>query len=130
MLDCVAAKYFEEGTPIRLIEGHTELIPIDVYDKNGVPIDLSTATPLFHIMEFSTRSHILTKECEPYLDTTLSAPGITYPYSVPVYLESEDTIGLDGDYVGQLELIDFNGNSKWVFQTQIIITKNAAEKAV
>ena len=117
-------KYYENGTTVRLIEGDTQVLPIDVFDFYGSPADLSGAQALFHLMEFSTRSHIWTKEFTPVFDIRGDIPNIKYPYTVMVTL---DTDGLMGHYIGQLELVDHSGNSKRPFEIEIIISKWAGE---
>ena len=120
-----AVKYFEHGGTVILIETDTEILYIDVFDKNGAPVDLSESTTYFHLMEFSTRENIWSKECFPIYDPNSGISNISYPYTVPVLFASSDTLNLEGHYVGQLELIDLYGNSKIPFQIEIIIMKKA-----
>ena len=121
-----SVKYFEHGGKIIFIESSRELIHIDVYDKDGkTPADLSGAKAFFHLMEFSTRSNIWSKECFPVYDPNAGIPDIDYPCTVPVPFASSDTANLEGHYVGQLELIDHHGSSKFPFQIEIIIGKKA-----
>ena len=117
---------FDQAPPLRLIEGHSDIIYIDVWESNGWPADLTNTPTYFHLMEFSTRDHIWTKKCEPILDMSVNTKNVDYPFTVPVYFLSEDTIGLDGHYTGQLELIDFNNESKRPFQNEIIVDKKAS----
>jgi hypothetical protein len=125
MMDNCVIKYYEQGTTIRLIETHTESQYIDVFELNGSPADLSGATALFHLMEFSTGDNIWTKECPIILDPRAEVPGIDYPFTVIVNITSADTFGLTGHYTGQLELIDHNGASKRPFQVEIISDRRA-----
>jgi hypothetical protein len=118
-------RFYENGGSVRLIESDSQLLPIDVYDQRGLPADLSGARALFHLMEFSTRTHIWTKEFVPANDPYGGSPGIDYPYTVPVMFSNEDTEGLNGHFIGQLELIDHQNTSKFPFQIEIIVTKNA-----
>jgi hypothetical protein len=120
-----AIKYYEQGTSIRLIETDNENLPIDIFEKDGTPADLTGARAFFHLMEFSTRNNIWSKECFPVNDPNGGFPNITYPYTVFVNLSSSDTLNLEGHYTGQLELIDYNNTSKFPFQIEIIIAKNA-----
>ena len=85
------------------------------------------ATAFFHLMEFSTRIHIWSKACTPVYDPYGDIPHIKYPYTVPVPFTNLDTAGFNGHYIGQLELVDRQGNVKFPFQIEIIIAKNAGE---
>jgi hypothetical protein len=110
-----------------MIEGDSQIMPLDIFDSHGIPVNLSGARAFFHFMEFSTRSHIWSKECFPVYDPYGGISNTIYPYTVPVPFTNSDTMGLNGHYVGQLELIDRQGNAKFPFQIEIIITKNAGE---
>lgn len=122
-----SVRFFEEGRRLHMIERSTEVITIDVLDENEMPVDLSGAIAKFHIMDFATRTHVLSKNCEiitmpnPRYDRAI----YSYPYTVRVLLHSNDTNGMAGHYIGQLELIDFQGESNFCFQVEIIISKNA-----
>ena len=121
-----AIKYFEHGGKIIFIESSNETFYVDVFEKDSVtPADLSGANTFFHLMEFSTRSHIWSKECFPVYDSNAKVSDVDYPYTVPIPFTSPDTAGLEGHYIGQLELIDHHGNSKFPFQIEIIIGKKA-----
>ena len=118
-------KYFEHGGTVRMIESDTQTMYIDVFYKENLPADLTGAQAFFHLMEFSTRSNIWSKECFPVYDINGAIPDINYPYTVPVPLTNQDTLGLEGHYIGQLELIDHTGVSRFPFQVEVIISKNA-----
>ena len=125
IVDLCIVKLFEQGSLLKLIEGHNDTIYIDVFETNGLPADLRSAQAFFHLMEFSTHDHIWSKKVLPTLDSMANTFYVDYPFTVPVTFLSEDTIGLEGHYTGQLELIDFNGQSKEPFQIEIIVDKRA-----
>ena len=120
-------KYYEQGTTVRMIEGDNQLLPIDVFGANGLPINLTGSEAYFHLMEFSTRNHIWTMTCIP--EYPLENPyEVDYPYIVPIRLSSSETMNLAGNYIGQLEIInDRNENSCMPFQVNIIISKRASD---
>ena len=120
-----AVKYFEHGGTVRMIEADSQILNIDVFYKENLPADLTGARAFFHLMEFSTRSNIWSKECIPVYDISGGFPNIDYPYTVPVPFANQDTLGLEGHYIGQLELIDHTGVSRFPFQVEIIVSKNA-----
>ena len=119
-------KCYEQGQPIRLIETDTQTLPIDIFDGRGVPADLSGATAFFHLMEFSTQANIWSRPCQIVFDAAGGVPNVRYPYTVLVGLTNSDTENLQGHYTGQLELIDHNGLSRFPFQIEIIVAKNAS----
>ena len=115
-----------QGATVELIESHCETYYVDVFEPDGSPADLSSAQAFFHLMEFSTRDHIWTKACEPVLDVRAAAQGAAFPSTVPVHFAGGDTLGLDGHYTGQLELVDHNGGSKFPLQVELIVNKRAS----
>ena len=116
---------FDKGGVLRLIEATNETIYIDTYEIDGLPADLSEATAFFHLMEFATREHIWTKKCEPISGPVTDYQNNVYPYIVPIKFQSADTLNLNGHYIGQLELIDYHGESQIPFELEIIVKKNA-----
>ena len=122
-----AIKFFRHGGRVILIETNTSTLYIDVFERDEItPADLSGATVFFHLMEFSTRENIWSKECFPVYDPNVGVPKINYPYTVPVTFSSPDTLNLEGHYTGQLELIDYRGESTFPFEIEIIVRKKAS----
>jgi len=121
-----ALKYYEQGNPIRLIESSYENFKIDILDAYGLPADLTGASAFFHLMEFSTRNHIWSKECAITYDSGGGYGDTGYPFTVTVVLDNSDTSGLEGHYTGQLELTDHNAASRFPFEIEIIIKSKAS----
>ena len=116
---------FDQGGVLRLIAGTTETVYVDLYEKSGIPADLSDAEAFFHFMTYSTRCNVWTKKCDPTTDLPTKTNGVDYPYIVPLKFHGDDTKDLDGHFIGQLELIDHNGDSVFPFEIEVIVRDSA-----
>ena len=129
-MECID-KHYTDGSKIRFIEGHTDVLRVDVFHQNGTPIDLTDDEAIFHLMEFNTRDNIWSKRCNIIYDIDAGWDKINYPFTVTIPIERQDTVGLNGHYTGHLELINHrinnSKNQSLPFQLEIIIVRNAGE---
>ncbi len=82
---------------VSFVGGATQTLKYNLTDENGDAFDLSDCTVDFAIVDYSTRSGVVSGE------TSTSNSTVT------VTIAAEDTVGLSGKYIYQITIKDSGG---------------------